>query len=297
MSVAPKLLDKLTEKDTFGTTLYFEIKLGDGIPAHTGVFFPSKHKPGKISLILYLHGNIGGACGGDTENHSIRKVWKQGYFKLREKLDETGKNLILVAPTLSTLDEQGKLAQDGGSWYLDQVIRGILKHGPGAQGSQAAAEDPLASVLNIILACHSGGGWPMYSLAKGMTGKTGKYGAYLRECWGFDCLYQKGTTPTIPPQSASPENLWFEWARVNAKVQLHFHWFGTRKRTGGLDWLSKKPPRDLNVHVTPELYDAPVSGKKDPTPGKSPAPLAKDHCTVPITHWVERIDKANLQSA
>jgi hypothetical protein len=203
------------------------------------------------------------------------------------------------------------------------VVCGILKHGPtvwgsppgpAAQGSQAAPAAPgdfakenalrpekglppdmSKHVRNVILSCHSGGGWPMHRLAVGMTGKGGKYGAMLRECWGFDCLYHLHTTITIPPQDASPENQWFQWARANPNVQLYFPWYGTKSRSKGLDWLAKQPPGRPNVHVIPDLYDAPAAGKKDPTPKEKVASLSPDHCKAPITFWETRINAAKLQ--
>ena len=45
-----------------------------------------------------------------------------------------------------------------------------------------------ATLGNLILACHSGGGWPMRQLAGGQD----RVLARIRECWGFDCTYNRG---------------------------------------------------------------------------------------------------------
>jgi hypothetical protein len=291
MSLPPKLIGSL-RKEPFGTTIYLEIALGDGIPAVTGVFFPSKYKPeDRIDLILYLHGHVKG-CGGDTKQHSIEKVWTQDYFPFREKLNDTGKNLLLVAPTLGLTSEDGNLARKGGRRYLDEVLLGIFAYGP---YDQLRNRDLLFPVGNIILACHSGGGGPMFRLARSMTGKEGRgdYGGYLRECWGFDCMYG------IP--EGAPETLWAAWAHANPRVELFFYWHDTKARTMRLDEAAKTPPYLKNVHVSPEFYDAPASMKgkptlkTDPDTNKAIEPWTPEHCMLPITFWGERIKAARLQ--
>jgi hypothetical protein len=290
MSLPPKLVGS-PQKDPFGTTIYLEIKLGGGITAVTGVFFPAGYKPeDRVDLLLYMHGHVAG-CSGDTKQHSIAKVWAQDDFPFRERLNLTGRNLILVAPTLGLTSQDGDLARKGGRTYLDQVLLGIFAHGPYAQ---LRNHDLLFPVNNIILSCHSGGGGPMFRMARALAGKEGRgdYGGYLRECWGFDCLYG------IP--EGDPESLWSEWARANPHVQLFFYWHDTKNRAMKLDELAKTPPFLTNVHVNPEFYDAPTSMKgsaalkMDPRTKKPVERWTPGHCELPITFWEERIKSAKL---
>jgi hypothetical protein len=115
------------------------------------------------------------------------------YFRFREPINETGRPFVLIAPTLGTRSQPGSLVRPGGfDAWLDRVLASI-----GVQGPLAGRTPQLR---NLILACHSGGGSPMRVIARG----TRKYAGNLRECWGFECMYN-GPDPTE----------WPDWARSN----------------------------------------------------------------------------------
>src|SRR5215510_7733859 len=110
VSVRPPHL--LGEKDQ---TLYVEIPLGFDeaenkdkkkfkVQPVTGIFIPDGYKPGSaLNLILYLHGHTYDYPG---DGASIEGYWdarKFPFFDFRKGVTESGKNVILVAPTLGPL--------------------------------------------------------------------------------------------------------------------------------------------------------------------------------------------------
>jgi hypothetical protein len=81
------------------------------------------------------------------------------------------------------------------------------------------------------------------------------YTAHIRECWGFDCLYNSGD-----------EDAWARWAKSRPEVRLFVYYLGsTAARSQHL--------RQRNV---PNVFVA-----------KSTAP---SHNWVPITHWRVRLE-------
>jgi hypothetical protein len=162
-------------------TYYFDITLDKGLPHETGVFFPEKYQAGsQVDLIIYLAGiDIGG----------LRNYWSaKRSYTLRESLNASGGNYVLVVPTVSVQGEQGAKFTTVGELaknperYLKQVICGISQQDPFNKGWKETNPTP----RKIIVAGHSGGGFDLPKLALAIKG--GKLG-HLCECWGFDCLY------------------------------------------------------------------------------------------------------------
>ncbi|CAA9891954.1 hypothetical protein METHB2_530029 [Candidatus Methylobacter favarea] len=124
----PLLVNKKEPHSPSGRTLYVKIPLGCEGEAEpiTGIFLPEKHVPKpKIDIILYLHGHKT-PCGGKSD-WAIDSYWRSSTFPLREKTNESQRNIILVAPTLGLRSEFGYLSKSGGlDRYLDQVIYGLL---------------------------------------------------------------------------------------------------------------------------------------------------------------------------
>jgi len=74
-------------------------------------------------------------------------------FLLREEVNKSGKNVILVVSPLRPFADAGKLADEGGlRAFLDRVADGLWRGGPHARLPQAP------KVRHLILAAHSGGG-------------------------------------------------------------------------------------------------------------------------------------------
>jgi hypothetical protein len=240
-----------------GLTLYEEkIPLGQESPAKpkTGIFVPVGFRlQPRVDLIIYLHGMK--APSGLSTSATIDVYWSRRYpFLLREGVNQSGKNLVLVAPTLGPASQAGKLTRPGGfDWYVDQVMRVLAERGPYQQASQPP------QVGNIVLACHSAGGKIMRLLML----RKHRYSNRIRECWGFDCLYNP----------CDPE-VWRQWAICHPNVGLFIYYLDSTK--GHSEDLQGKgdppvPPPD-NVKVEKSN--------------------ARGHNLVPMAHWVDRIRRA-----
>jgi hypothetical protein len=234
-------------------TLYMNIPLGGEPPAQpmTGIFVPAHYRPlPHVNLIMYLHGFKRRQPGA-----SIDAYWDirhSPYWPLREGVNESRKNVILVAPTLGPRSQTGNLTRPGGfDAYLNQVVAALKQHGPYARVQQPP------TVGNIILVCHSGGGWPMRQLAVGRD----RYASQIRECWGFDCTYNRGD-----------DTVWAQWARSHANARLYIYYMANTQ-TQPLS-LSLKRQNVPNVFVERST--------------------ARGHDWVPITHWRERLQGAGF---
>ena len=125
---------------------------------------------------------------------TIDRYWdakRYPYGPFREELNAAKRKLILVAPTLGARSGSQEISRSGRTRRDDlaKVLATIGAYAPGARGG------PPPSLRNLILACHSGGGAPMRSLANG----TDRALASLRECWGFDCTYNGAATTRSGP--------------------------------------------------------------------------------------------------
>ena len=234
-------------------TLYMHIPLGGEHPAKpmTGIFVPAHYRPlPHVDILLYLHGFKSQHPGA-----SIDAYWNTRHFPywpLREGVNASRKNVILVAPTLGPRSQTGSLTRPGGfDTFLNQVIAALKQSGPYARVQQ------LPTVGNIILACHSGGGWPMRQLAVGRD----RYAMQIRECWGFDCTYNRGDD-TVRAQ----------WARSHPTAKLYIYYIAN-SQTQALS-LSLKRQNVPNVVVERST--------------------ARGHNWVPSTHWQDRLQGAQF---
>ena len=168
----------------------------------TGIFIPDGYGQARPwTSILYLHGFKADAI----KRQAIDQYWDSRRFPygaLREGVNASGRNVVLVAPTLGSRSEAGVCFRPGGlDAYLAQVLAALR-----AYGRHRRAAPPRLSAISS-LACHSGGGWPMRQLAGG----SDRALARLRECWGYDCTYNSGD-----------DAFWAGWARArpNARVYI-----------------------------------------------------------------------------
>ena len=117
----------------------------------TGVFVPDQYRVDKtIDLVVFLRGYdikrpkaaTGVAEYWSSPDHPILKS-----FLLREEVNKSGKNVILVVPPLGPFAEAGKLTDEGGlRAFLDRVSEGLWRSGPHADLPEAP------KVRNLILA-------------------------------------------------------------------------------------------------------------------------------------------------
>jgi peptidoglycan hydrolase-like protein with peptidoglycan-binding domain len=202
----PALLGR--ETTAASQTIYLDIRLGSESPGRpmTGVFIPANYRAQqRVDLILYLHGFKRGRPSLTIDGYW--NIQRGPHWPLREKLNESGRSAILVAPTLGPRSETGNLTAPGGfDRYLEQVMRGLANYVPAATGGA------VPQIGSIILSCHSGGGYPMRRLAT----SSDRAASLVRECWGFDCVYS----------SADPE-LWARWARARPDARLFVYYLGS----------------------------------------------------------------------
>jgi hypothetical protein len=190
----------------------------------TIIYLPKKTVKPPLNVILRLHGffvydfrkNI---FGPDTAP-------SPGNNKLRESVDNTGKDVVLIAPWcdyqdytsgLLTLGDLTKV-QGGVQAYLDKIL-GLIAQQPGVSSTSL---DTKSSVDKFALACHSGGG----RLLREITGVLGPdLGPKLKECWGFDCMYESGHeyacwADSLPSVLGSDTSFYFYLASGTLKWQV-----------------------------------------------------------------------------
>jgi hypothetical protein len=231
---APRLLKR--EIVPAGTTLYLEInleitdKFGITAPPMTGVFIPHGYTPqGNVDIILYLHGHK----GGEMRKQGIDQYWnakKFPYGAFREGLNKSERRAILVAPSLGSRSEAGRLVSSGGlDAFMGQVLAGIGAYG-GAQGKVMPG--------NLFLACHSGGGAPMRRLSGGSDAILGN----LQECWGFDCTYNGGD-----------DTFWAGWAQRAPRRTCYFYYIPGSQTARLAEAMRDKNVRNAIVIRSAEL--------------------------------------------
>jgi hypothetical protein len=262
-------------------TLYVKIPIGAAGSDLTGIFFSRNfNSEMPLSVILYLR--------GWTENAlAIDKFWSdamQPQRLLREKVNSSRKNLILVAPTLGPHSEAGTLLKSGGAEaYLDQVIDSLrfkkrktvtVRDGdhdltfedlgvePGDDdGDDDAPPGPGQDLVDsLVLAAHSGGGTRMASVASNL----GRYADKVVEVWGFDCTYV-----------ASDVTALLNFARAHASAKLHYH------------YIAYSPTQDVAVSLKKRAAEA---GLRNMTVEITKRGIVHDW--VPITYLEPRIRAA-----
>jgi hypothetical protein len=240
------LLDQKTYKCI--KNLDFDVK------AETGIFFPgaATAKPA-IDILLYLHGHKSGyvKSGRDLPINALWNKKNISAFAFRELLHDSGRDLVLVAPTLGTLSQAGSLVTDKGfTKFIDQVLLSIAQYSSLYKGKAAP------SIQSITLAAHSGGGIRMRAIAN-LAG-TNAYASLIRECWGFDCTYTKDD-----PQ------VWHDWAAAHPDKTLYLYSIAGSGTARLADKLNEPALSLPNIHATHAATG--------------------EHNSVPIIHMKERL--------
>jgi hypothetical protein len=257
-----------TESTPPGTTLYARIdlgivdKFGTRAEPMTGIFVPNGFVSGRSTdIVLWLHGHK----GDHNRRLTIDQYWnatRVPYGAFREGVNDSGRNIVLVAPTLGARSEAGSLIKAGG---LDKILAQVL--GVLGQGVPPA-------LGNLILACHSGGGLPMRRIAGG----NDKALTNLRECWGFDCTYNGGD-----------DSFWANWAKARPSARCYIYYIKGSPTAKLAESLRSKrvvnaivlPSRDGRHNYVPithwkeRLHGAPflrTRGSSGPGPLPQPVP-------------------------
>jgi hypothetical protein len=187
----------------------------------TGVFAPVGYKASKsVDLVLFLRGYD---IKRPKTATSVAEYWNSPEhpvlksFQFREEVNRSGKNVILVVPTLGPFAEAGKLKDKAGVRdFFDRVLDGLWRHGPHA----GLANRP--TIRNVILAAHSGGGVPLRRLAQ-VLGEDDGFKDKLKECWGFDSIYG------VKDRDAE---FWSDWAKAHPGTRATMFYLYTQKDVG-----------------------------------------------------------------
>jgi hypothetical protein len=218
-------------------SLYLPIPLGvPGVQAQsTGVFVPDKYQVGKsIDLIVFLRGYDikrpkTATSVGEYWNSPEHPILKS--FLFREEINKSGKNVILVVPTLGPFAEVGKLKDDGGiQEFLGFILDGLWRSGP----HSGLANRP--TLRHLILAAHSGGGVPLRRLAQ-ILGDDKEHKEKLKECWGFDSIYG------VKDKDA---DFWSDWAKGHPGTKVTMFYLFTQKDVGKDPKLPVSPSNPLD---------------------------------------------------
>lgn len=189
-----------------------QIPLGEA-KSMTAVFIPENYcLRTPVDMIVYLHGY---KARKHLPKYAVDQYLRQGQFRLREAVNQSQRNVILVAPTLGPKNEAGVLlTPQGFDNFLEQVLATLKHYGPFAGSTQ------VPRVGNLILACHSGSGGYLRQIA--MSGS--RYAANIRECWGFDPDNNRGQ---------SEWRGWVQWTRSHPQRKLYIY-FTSGSRAEGM---------------------------------------------------------------
>lgn len=155
----------------------------------TAIYIPPHFSPAtKTDLILYLHGHLTDTPGLNKQNGkkyspSIKNYLEYSakpYFKFRDIVKDSGKNIVFVAPTLGPKSQYGNLATNFDD-FMVQVISEINAY----ITKQLSFKEPII-LGKLIIAAHSGGGAAMLEVARQ---SKSKYAQLIKEFWGFDSWY------------------------------------------------------------------------------------------------------------
>lgn len=249
-----------------GTTLY--PAKGSKCIKETAVYLPPGHDflTRKLHVVLWIHGYYVRSARDLLEPSDEDKD-----MFLRQNVISTRKDVVLIAPWLGYkyvgggslgLGELGK--GTGCQSYLDEVLKSLGRFrkdyssknvlntatatnddGKKVQGKAEEKDDAsVPTIESLVVAGHSAGG----AMMRDAVAALGNHRASLKECWGFDCLY---------------DDLWPGWV-VNsslADIQIYMYFAKGIRGSRVIDLWTKtygtlKKPRNIrprNVFMTPSI--------------------------------------------
>jgi hypothetical protein len=149
----------------------------------TAIYTPSYFSTNDAAdIIIYLHGHKISHPGAAASVKQYLNYSKQPYFNFAEAINNSGKNVIFVAPTLGPRSQYGNLVKNFDD-FIEQVLAAINQYVLIDRGLKGKLK-----MGRIIIAGHSGGGKGMLAIAY----SNQIYAKQVNEFWGFDSLYQGG---------------------------------------------------------------------------------------------------------
>jgi len=124
---------------------------------------------------------------------------RKPHYPLRQRINQSQKKIMLIAPTMGPHSEPGMLTAEGEK-YLDKVLTEL---------GQEEMNGGKPTIGSLVLACHSGGGVAMLALAKTLKRR-------VDACWGYDCLYNTGVATE-----------WETWAKAHPNSRLTVYYQGS----------------------------------------------------------------------
>ncbi len=180
---------EITEVVTPGATHYLPIALSRHTHKRVGAFVPTAARfADSVDVIVYFHGHAIPACQTNTAKFvkgGMQYYWNTPLFTcLRRDLEQSGRRAVLLAPAMHSL-VGGKYGAPGygnlgDAGKFDEFVSKsltLLKD----RGSLPRN----ATIGNVVLAGHSGGGEPMQAVMKAKNTLKPK----IRAAWGFETLY------------------------------------------------------------------------------------------------------------
>jgi len=240
-----------------GTTLY--PTKGSKCIKETAIYLPPGHDflAKKLHVVLWIHGyyvrNVRDILEPADEDKDMA---------LRQNVISTRKDVVMIAPWLGYkyvgggslgLGDLGK--GTGCQAYLDEVLQSLgrfrksyaAKNSPPATtGTTGEKKDEVVAptIETLVVAGHSAGG----AMMRDAVGALGNYRANLRECWGFDCLYDSLWPGWVVNSSLADVKIYMYFAkgiRGERVIDLWTKTYGTLKKPRNI--------RPRNVFMTPSI--------------------------------------------
>jgi hypothetical protein len=172
-----------------GATHYLPIALSKSTHKRIGAFVPTAARQSDVvDVIVYFHGHAIAACGTNTEKFrkgGMQYYWNTPLFTcLRRDLEASGKRAVLLAPAMHPFVGGNVGAAGYGNLGAANKFDELVSNSLSLLKTKGALPRG-ATVGNVILAGHSGGGQPMQAVMMARNTLKPK----IRAAWGFETLY------------------------------------------------------------------------------------------------------------
>lgn len=232
MTKADRAYKVCKKKDANKKCIEHEFKYVSKVQSKTAIFAPSGFDVKKPSdLIVYFHGHKGGHPGLETDIKDYLNYKKKAFFNLRELIEESGRNIILAAPTLGPLSQSGQLTKKQNRFdeFINRVVASVNEYII-KQRSLSVRFTP----SRIILAAHSGGGKPLLEIMQSKNDFVKK----VNEIWGFDSWYQNKYN-------------WVSVVKNKPDLKVFAYYYNSKNIPSKSTMSSRKRRAEKNVCVIP----------------------------------------------